>query len=57
MRQLDHLPSELAERFDEFGEIRNAFETSETAGDFILGVEQLIDHDDVRQEEDFRHWA
>jgi len=57
MRQLDHLASELAERLDEFGEIRNAFETSEAAGDFILGVEQLIDHDDVRQEEDFRHWA
>lgn len=57
MRQLDHLSSELAERLDEFGKIRNALETTETAGDFVLGVEQLIDHDDVRQEEDFRHRA
>lgn len=57
MRQLDHLSSKLAERLDEFREIRDTFEAPETAGDLILGVKQLIDHDDVCQEEDFRHRA
>lgn len=57
MRQLDHLAPELAERLYELGEIRDALEPAETAGDLILGVEQLIDHDDVRQQEHLRHRA
>jgi len=57
MRQLDHLASKLAERLDELGEIRDALEPAETAGDLILGMEELIDHDDVRQQENLRHRA
>lgn len=39
MRQLDHLPAELAERLNEFGKIRDALKPAEAAGDLIFSVE------------------
>lgn len=57
MRQFHHFRPELAESLDEFGEVGNAFEAAEAAGNLLLGEEKLLHHNDVGQKEDLGHGA